>query len=72
MFGEVYDGSESKCGSYTGTEGGGPFKLDSVLDYPLYFIVNSVFATATGNTKQIEDHYNAIAANYDPPRRCSW
>jgi hypothetical protein len=36
-----------------------------VLDYPLYFTVNSVFATATGNTKQIEDHYNNIAANYD-------
>jgi glycosidase len=66
MFGEVYDGSDSLCGSYTGTQGGGPFELDSVLDYPLYFKVNSVFATASGNTKQIEDRYNAIAANYDP------
>ncbi|MBW8864826.1 MAG: hypothetical protein JF609_07870 [Verrucomicrobia bacterium] len=56
MFGEVYDGSESLCGSYTGTMGGGAYKQDSVLDYPLYFTVNSVFATATGNTKQIEDH----------------
>jgi alpha-amylase len=66
MFGEVYDGSEAKCGSYTGTMGGGPFKEDSVLDYPLYFTVNNVFGKATGNTRQIEDHYNAIAANYDP------
>ncbi|HWX23288.1 MAG TPA: alpha-amylase family glycosyl hydrolase [Candidatus Binatia bacterium] len=66
MFGEVYDGSESKCGSYTGNQSGGGFELDSVLDYPLYFMVNSVFATASGNTKQIEDHYNAVAANYDP------
>lgn len=66
MFGEVYDGSESKCGSYTGTMGGGAFKEDSVLDYPLYFMVNSVFATASGNTQQIENHYNAIASNYDP------
>jgi len=66
MFGECYDGSDSKCGSYTGTQGGGPFKMDSVVDYPLYFKVNSVFATASGNTKQIEDRYNAIAANYDP------
>jgi len=65
MFGEVYDGSESLNGSYTGTMGGGAYKEDSVLDYPLYFTINSVFATATGNTKQIEDHYNAIAANYD-------
>ena len=66
MFGEVYDGSDSKCGSYTGTQSGGPFALDSVVDYPLYFLVNSVFASASGNTKQIEDRYNAIAANYDP------
>src|SRR6185312_5773617 len=65
MFGEVEDGSDAKCGSYTGTMGGGPYKEDSVLDYPLYFMVNSVFASATGNTKQIEDHYNAISANYD-------
>ena len=66
MFGEVYDASESKCGSYTGARSGGAFALDSVLDYPLYYKVNSVFASATGNTKQIEDHYKAIAANYDP------
>ena len=66
MFGEVYDGSDSKCGSYTGMQSGGPFELDSVVDYPLYFLVNSVFASASGNTKQIEDRYNAIAANYDP------
>ena len=66
MFGEVYDGSDSKCGSYTGTQSGGPFALDSVLDYPLYFLVNSVFATASGNTQQIENRYNAIPANYDP------
>ena len=50
MFGEVYDGSDAKCGSYTGTESGGAFTLDSVLDYPLYFLVNSVFASASGNT----------------------
>src|SRR5262245_1279908 len=66
MFGEVYDGSDSKCGSYTGTHSGGAFALDSVLDYPLFFLINSVFATATGNTRQIEDRYNAIATNYDP------
>jgi alpha-amylase len=66
MFGEVYDGNEALCGSYTGTEGGGPFLLDSVVDYPLYFTVNSVFATATGNTEQIEDHYHNVDANYDP------
>ncbi len=41
MFGEVLDHSDAKCGSYTGTMGGGPFKLDSVVDYPLYFKINS-------------------------------
>jgi glycosidase len=66
MFGEVYDGSDRKCGSYTGTKAGGPFALDSVLDYPLYFKTKSVFAQATGNTKQLEDRYAAITGNYDP------
>jgi hypothetical protein len=66
MFGETYTGSESTAGSYTGTQGGGPFKFDSVLDYPLFFMVNNVFATASGNTAQLETHYNAVAANYAP------
>ena len=65
MFGEVYDGSESKVGSYSGTNGGGAFKLDSLLDYPLFFAAQNVFEWG-GNTKQIEDHYNNLAANYDP------
>ncbi len=65
MFGEAFSGSEQQVGSYTGTEGGGPFKFDSMLDYPLYDTVNSVFATASGNTLQIVNHYNAIATDYD-------
>ncbi len=65
MFGEAFDSNEALVGSYTGTEGGGPAKLDSMLDYPLYDTVNSVFATASGNTLQIQNHYNAITANYD-------
>ncbi len=71
MFGEVYDGSDAKCGSYTGAQGGGPFKLDSVLDYPLYHAINRVFALGSGDTKQIETHYHAIDANYDPAARMS-
>jgi glycosidase len=66
MFGEVYDGSDVKCGSYTGTKAGGAFALDSVLDYPLYYKIKNVFATASGNTRQLEERYNAIASNYDP------
>ncbi len=65
MFGEVFDGSDAKCGSYSGTNGGGAFKLDSLLDYPLFFAAQNCFEWG-GNTKQIEDHYNNLAANYDP------
>ncbi len=66
QFGEVFDGDDNKTGYYTGTKAGGAFANDSVLDYPLYFRVNSVFAEVSGNTKQIEDRYNAIASKYDP------
>ena len=65
MFGEVFDGSESKVGSYSGTNGGGAFKLDSLLDYPLFFAAQNVFEY-NGNTKQLEDHFNNLAVNYDP------
>jgi alpha-amylase len=66
QVGEVYDGSDSKLGSYTGTKAGGAYANDSVFDFNLYYRVSSIFAQATGNTKQIEDRYNAIAANYHP------
>ena len=66
MFGEVPTHSDAKIGSYTGTMGGGQYKLDSVLDYTLYFKIKSLFADATGNTEQIGEHYRVVAANYDP------
>ena len=65
MFGEVFDSADAKCGSYSGTNGGGAFKLDSLLDYPLFSAAQNVFEWG-GNTKQIEDHYNALPSNYDP------
>jgi glycosidase len=68
MFGEVFNaalGDDPFVGSYTGTKGGGPYKLDSVLDYVLYGTIYSVFASASGNTAQIDTHFNQIAANYD-------
>ncbi|HEV2694784.1 MAG TPA: alpha-amylase family glycosyl hydrolase [Verrucomicrobiae bacterium] len=67
MFGEVPHQSDVKCGSYTGTMGStnGPFKLDSVLDYTLYFKVDSLFAAATSSTRQIAEHYRAVATDYD-------
>ena len=65
MFGEVADQSETKNGSYTGTKNGGTFELDSVLDYPLYYAINSAFAAGTGNTKQLDDHFAAVDSLYD-------
>ena len=65
MFGEALDSSDAKCGSYTGDMGGGPFKLDSVLDYTLYFKINSLFAQASAPTKSIADHYAKVGTNYD-------
>src|SRR3984957_16509002 len=56
MFGEVPHPSNARVGSYTGTMGGGPFKLDSVLDYTLYFEINSIFANPTSGTQKIANH----------------
>jgi alpha-amylase len=66
QFGEIFDGSDSKVGSYTGTKSGGNYKMESVLDYPLYYQIGSVFGSGTGNTGQIEGRYNNLTtANYD-------
>lgn len=66
MFGEALEGSNAKCASYTGTKGGGPFKLDSVLDYPLYFKMKNMFARGVGNTREIASQEAEAAANYEP------
>ena len=66
QFGEIYDGSDAKCGSYTGTKSTANYKMESVLDYPLYYQISSVFASASGNTGQIESRYNNLNdTNYD-------
>lgn len=66
MFGEVPYQADWKLGSYTGTMSGGPFKLDSVLDYTLYFKINSLLASPAVGTREILDHYRSVATNYDP------
>jgi len=65
MFGEVYDGNETLCGSYTGTKSGGAFMLDSVLDYPLYFMIGGVFGSASAATTNLSYHYMQVDARYD-------
>lgn len=69
FFGEVFDGSDAKCGSYTGTRAGqSEFLLDSVLDFPLYFAIGDVFARAAAPSGRLEDRYNALTA-YTPTAR---
>ena len=69
MFAEADNGSDATVGPYTGTEDGGPFEFDSAVDYPLYYAINNVFATASGNTAQIENHYGNVDTLYDPASR---
>ncbi len=69
MFAEVDTGSDSTVGPYTGTKDGGMFEFDSTVDYPLYYAMNSVFAQGNGATSQIQNHYNAVASDYDPAAR---
>ena len=71
MFGEVFDGSDAKNGSYTGTVGGGPFKLDATLYFPMYFTANYVFREAedaNAAPAAISDRY-AELDEYDPTSR---
>ena len=70
MFGEADNGSETIVAPYTGTAAGGAFAFDSVVDYPLYDnAIQSVFATASGATSLIQNHYNSVDSIYDPAAR---
>ncbi len=65
MFGEAFSSNEQEIGSYTGSEIGGPYMFDSMLDYGLFEnCIHSVFATATGNPGQIISHYNDVSTYY--------
>ncbi len=44
QFGEAFDGNDAKVGSYTGTVGGGAYKFDSMLYYPMFYTTTGVFA----------------------------
>lgn len=70
MFAEADNGSESVVAPYTGTADGGPFEFDAVVDYPLYDnAIQSVFASASGATSLIQNHYNSVDSIYDPASR---
>ena len=67
LFGEVFDGSDSKCGSYTGIRAGGPYALDSVLAYPMYYTCQDVFVWGHP-TSRIGSRWNSLSS-YDPDAR---
>ncbi|MEO6463645.1 MAG: alpha-amylase family glycosyl hydrolase [Candidatus Eisenbacteria bacterium] len=56
QFGEAFDGSDAKVGSYTGTVGGGAYKFDSMLHYPMFYTTTAVFA--------FDQAPNAVAQRY--------
>ncbi len=66
MFCEADSGNEQQIGSYTGTVGGGPAKFDATLDYALFDnSIGSVFASASGPTANITNHYGFVSTFYD-------
>ncbi len=67
FYGEVFDGSDAKCGSYTGTEAGGAFALNSVLYFPMHYTMRYVFGQG-GPTDEITNRY-ANLGDYDPAAR---
>ncbi len=67
LFGEVFDGDDSKNGSYTGTVSGGNYKLDAVLHYPMYNTTNGVFGF-DNPPSEISNRY-AQLGQYDPTSR---
>lgn len=67
FFGEAFDGSDAKVGSYTGTMAGGAYTYDSMLYYPLYYTTNDVFVWGAA-TSGIPSRY-AQLTNYDATSR---
>ena len=68
LYGEAFDGSDTKVGSYTGTQSGGNYKFDSMLYFPMYFTASSVFRSEFGGPSSISQRYAALD-QYDPTAR---
>jgi glycosidase len=70
LFGEAFDGSDDKVGSYTGTRGGGPYKLDSMLYFPMYFTAGDVFRAPEYGVPPAELSWRySFLDRYDPTSR---
>ena len=69
QFGEVLERTEERCGPYTMETADGEARMDSVLDYPLYYTVQEVFAKGTAAPLRLVErageerlgHYHPLA-----------
>ncbi len=68
VFGEAFDGSDGTVGSYTGTMGGGAYKFDSMLWYPMYYTTQGVFRWADTSPSDLAAR-NAALGLYDATSR---
>lgn len=64
-FGEVFDGSNSYVGSYTGTKNS-PL-MDSCVDYPMYFTLNNLFKGGSPTSIFRDEINQRTSANYQNP-----
>lgn len=70
QFGEVLERGEVRCGPYTLENAEGDARMDSVLDYPLYYTVQEVFAKGkAAPARLVERAAEARLANYHPLAR---
>ena len=70
QFGEVLERTEERCGPYTMETEDGERRMDSVLDYPLYYTVQEVFAKGTGApARLVERGSEEMLAKYHPLAR---
>lgn len=61
LFGEFFDGNDQKIGRYTGTRAGGPFAMDSLVYFPMYFTLRDLFKynqpTSRIDARYANNHY---------------
>lgn len=70
QFGEVLERPDERCGPYTLENEKGEARMDSVLDYPLYYSVQEVFAKGKGAPSQLSERWaEERMENYHPLAR---
>lgn len=69
LYGEAFEADDTKVGSYTGTQGGGNYKLDSMLYFPMYFTASDVFRWTDFVGPSLLSQRYATLDQYDPTSR---